>query len=145
VDETTGADHVEEFIERSLKQFAEQNGFAGGIWLEGRYIGSIGMHYWDRQNWKTEIGYWLSKDCNGRGIMTECVRRCLRFAFQDLSMHRVEIRCATGNARSRAIPERLGFKLEGTLRDAQYIDRRWHDLAVYGLLAGDQPSTSSAA
>jgi ribosomal-protein-serine acetyltransferase len=136
---------VEEFIDRSLKKFAAQDGFDAGVWLEGHYIGGFGMHYWDRINWRTEIGYWLRRQYTGRGLMTECVRRALRFAFDDLRMRRVEIRCAVGNVKSRAIPERLGFKHEGTLRGAQLLHGDWIDLAVYGLLVTDQPSTSSAA
>jgi ribosomal-protein-serine acetyltransferase len=49
-------------------------------------------------------------------------------------LHRVEIRCGVGNTRSRKIPERLGFAFEGTLREAIWVNGRFHDLAVYGLL-----------
>jgi ribosomal-protein-serine acetyltransferase len=145
VDQTTTVGHVEEFIGRSLAKFADQNGFDAGVWLEGRYVGGLGMHYWDRVHRKTEIGYWLSRDCTGRGLMTRCVERCIRFAFTDLHMRRVEIRCAKGNRRSRAIPERLGFTLEGILRSAQLLHGKPVDIAVYGLLDSDQPSVSSAA
>ena len=50
-------------------------------------------------------------------------------------LHRVEIRVATGNARSRAIPERLGFRREGTLRGAERHGERFLDLDVFALLA----------
>ena len=145
VDHTTTVGHVEEFIHKALKKFAEQNGFDGGIWLNGRYIGGIGMQYWDRLNWKTEIGYWLSEEFRGQGLMTDCARRCVEFAFEELGMRRVEIRCAVPNRKSRAIPERLGFTLEGILRGGYHLHGGGVDMAVYGLLATDQPSTSSAA
>ena len=50
-------------------------------------------------------------------------------------MNRVEIRCATENVRSRAVPERLGFKLEGILRQSIWRHKRYYDLAMYGILA----------
>ena len=52
-------------------------------------------------------------------------------------LHRVEIRVATGNARSRAIPERLGFLREGTLREAERHGERFLDLDVFALLEPD--------
>ncbi len=52
-------------------------------------------------------------------------------------MNRVEIRCSTENSRSAAVPERLGFKLEGTLRQAEVLHGRAHDFLIFGLLAED--------
>lgn len=146
VESTGSAAHVGAFLEKSLAKFTANNGFDAGIWLEGEFAGGIGVHYYDWENRRTEIGYWLSQAATGRGIMTACCRTVIRYLFDELHLHRVEIRCATGNLKSRRIPERLGFTLEGTLRRAQFLNDRYVDLAIYGLLRGDQmPSSSSAA
>jgi ribosomal-protein-serine acetyltransferase len=146
VDATESEAEVASFIGKSLARFTANNGFDAGIWLDGQYSGGIGVHYYDWVNRRTEVGYWLSQAAEGRGIMTACCRAVVRYAFEDLLLHRVEIRCATGNLKSRRIPERLGFTLEGTLRKAQFLNGRYVDIAVYGLLRGDQiPSSSSAA
>ncbi|MBC8170995.1 MAG: GNAT family N-acetyltransferase, partial [Anaerolineae bacterium] len=55
--------------------------------------------------------------------------------FNSWHLHRVVIRCAAGNTRSRAIPERLGFKLDGIMRDEICIRGQYHDHVVYSLLA----------
>ena len=57
--------------------------------------------------------------------------------FDELGLHRVEIRCGTGNLRSCAIPERLGFTREGVVREAEWVNDRWVDLVVWGILEED--------
>ena len=67
------------------------------------------------------------------------MRALIEHAFVARELHRVVIRAGVGNARSRAVAERLGFTLEGVLRQAErYPDGRYIDLAVYGLLASER-------
>lgn len=83
----------------------------------GAFIASSGLH---RINWdipKFEIGYWIDSRFSGNGYMTEAVQAIVNFAFNELKAKRVEFRCDTRNVRSRAIPERLGFTLEGVLKN----------------------------
>lgn len=108
------------------------------IRVDGVFAGLIGFRSTDRFNRRTEIGYWISKDFEGRGIMTRAVIALLNLAFSDLGMNRVQIRCATGNERSRRIPIRLGFRLEGVERDGELLSGgQFTDLEVYALLARD--------
>jgi ribosomal-protein-serine acetyltransferase len=135
------ATHSEEdtlsFIRSVLAQFAENRGFAAGIWTGTRLVGTIGVHRIDWLNRRVEIGYWLGREYEGRGIMTDACRAVVTHLFQELELHRVEIRCAVENARSAAIAKRLGFALEGTLREAQLAGGRYRDLLVYGMLRQD--------
>jgi RimJ/RimL family protein N-acetyltransferase len=83
----------------------------------GDFIGSSGLH---RINWdipKFEIGYWIDTRYSGKGYVTEAAKGITEFAFNTLKAKRVEIRCDPKNLRSRGIPERLGFKLEGILKN----------------------------
>ena len=67
-------------------------------------------------NWELarfEIGYWLNNEACGKGIMTEAVNALTQFAFKRLKANRVAIVCAAENTKSKAIPERLRFLLEG--------------------------------
>src|SRR5579883_1378001 len=93
----------------------------------GEIAGAIGLHTIDAVNRATSIGYWLDKAHSGRGIMTHSCRAVVTMAFQEYGLHRVEIRCATGNERSCAIPRRLGFVEEGVLRQAGLLCDRWVD------------------
>ena len=128
---------IEAYVHRGLEQLAKNNGFQLGIWLHGELVGVIGLHYISPQFRCTEIGYWLGAEYEGHGIMTKACRYLCSYLFEELGLNRIEIRCAETNAKSRAIPERLGFTLEGKLRQLGYTREGLVDYLVYGLLAGE--------
>lgn len=82
----------------------------------GRFLGGTGFNRIDWTLRGFEIGYWIRTSAEGRGYVSEAVCVLTRFAFDRLRAVRVEIRMHPRNARSRAVPQRLGFVLEGTLR-----------------------------
>ena len=73
----------------------------------------------------------------GQGIMTKSVRELIDLGFNYYSIKRNDIRCAVENNRSRAIPDRLGFRNEGTIRRAEKLADRYVDHVVYGLLKNE--------
>lgn len=84
---------------------------------DGRYLGGSGLHRFSFRDGTYEIGYWLRRSAEGRGYMRETVTLLTGFAFEGLAANRVEIRCDERNERSRRVAERLGFTLEGRLRN----------------------------
>jgi len=135
VDRTTEPEYTRKFIQGALEQFARNEGFSAAIWVGGRVAGGIGFHKLDWQYKNVEMGYWISSEFERRGIVTDASRALIHHAFTEWKLNRVEIRCATRNLRSAAIPKRLGFTLEGTLREAQLLSDGYHDLHVFGMLA----------
>jgi ribosomal-protein-serine acetyltransferase len=123
------------FVQGALRRLADRNGFELALVLDERIIGAAGLAGVDWVARSTSIGYWLAEEHQGRGLMTRAVRTLVDHAFGDMELHRVEIRAAEENRRSRAIPERLGFQEEGLLREAERVGDRYLDLVVYGLLA----------
>lgn len=100
-----------------------------------RLCGMVGVVRDDKSNQTMEIGYWLDKAANGRGMMTVATDRVQDLCFEIGGANRVEIRCATENKASRAIPERLNFHLDGVLRGAEVLPNGVvHDIAVYSKL-----------
>ncbi len=99
----------------------------------GQLVGSTGLHRMDWEIPKFEIGYWIATRFSGNGYMTEAIARLTEFAFTELNAKRVEIRCDAANLKSRAIPERLNFELEGTLRndDLSVDGKELSDTCVY--------------
>jgi ribosomal-protein-serine acetyltransferase len=134
VDSTVREDDSLVFIRASLEQFASNHGFAAGLWDGPEFIGVIGMHRINWLNRSVEIGYWIAQDYQGKGIVTEACRAVVTHVFEELDLHRVQIRCATGNTKSCAIPKRLGFVHEGTVREAEQINGKYFDLHIFGML-----------
>ncbi len=97
-----------------------------------RIVGSSGLHRIDWSVPSFEIGYWVRTPDSAQGYVTEAVEAIGSFAFEKLGARRIEIRADTRNTRSRAIPEKLGYQLEGVLRhDCLHVDGRLRDTAVY--------------
>lgn len=106
--------------------------------LSHRLFGVVGLDNCVHIHRSCELGYWLHKDAEGRGLMTRAARLALDFAFGELGIHRVRCAAATDNLRSLAVIQRLGFRSEGVARQAEYVCHRWLDHAVFGLLSTDE-------
>lgn len=137
VDATRNVADSRVFIEGTRKQFADGNGFQVGIWFKRELAGVAGFHGIDRANRKTEIGYWLGDSFQGRGLMTETCRALVHHAFRVWDLNKVEIRCGTANFRSCSIPERLRFKKEGMIREAEFVNGQYISHYVYGMLKSE--------
>ncbi len=92
------------------------------------------MHVLSQTDRRAEIGYWIGKEFEGKGIVTTACREMITYAFQDLRMNRIDLRSMVNNHRSRAVAERLGFKLEGILRQQAILRGEPLDMAMYSLL-----------
>lgn len=133
------------FAEQKRADWGVANEQAFSIWHNGKFAGSIGIRGFDAANRAGPIGYWLSQDLQGKGIMTRCVSALLKMAFETYDMNQIIITVAPENARSRAIPQRLGFKETG-------IQRQWSvnatgdllDLVVYSLLRSEWAAAQSS-
>lgn len=135
VDYETSVEDSWSFVKRSAQRYMDNEGFSMGVRYLDRLAGVVGYHTVDWPDRKVEIGYWLGAEFQGHGLMTRACRAMLEFAFHKLLLNRVTILCATGNTRSRAIPERLGFVREGILREGEWLYDHFVDLVVYSMLA----------
>ncbi|MBX9348593.1 GNAT family N-acetyltransferase [Chromobacterium piscinae] len=107
------------------------------ILADGEIAGICSLHGISAAHRYARLGYWLADSHVGRGVMSQALTLLLNYAFEDLELHRVELGCAPENLRSCRVAERLGFKLEGELRDAQFLRGRFWNMRCYGLLADE--------
>jgi ribosomal-protein-serine acetyltransferase len=112
-------DEIEANIREAHVNFLKREDLRLLVFLKetGELIASSGLHRIDWNVRKFEIGYWIDTRYSGHGYMTEAVKAITEFAVNELKARRVEIRCDTRNKKSSAIPERLGFTLEGIFRN----------------------------
>ena len=141
VDATLTVSDTELFIKSLITGSGKKKDEVYSIWYKMEFAGLIGFKDTDWVNRKTEIGYWLTKDKQGKGIITISAQRLVKYAFHKMGMNRIQIKVATGNRKSAAIPARIGFTYEGTERQGEFIDGNYHDLLVFSLIKGDLTSS----
>lgn len=123
-------------IEAGIRDYKVGRNLVLGIWLGEKLAGVISFNTISQMHRQASIGYWLADAYQGKGIMTHACKALVDYGFDALNLHRIEIRCAVENAKSRAIPERLGFREEGTLKDAEWLYDHFVDLVVYSMVKG---------
>lgn len=126
-------------IRRSHLQFLERSDLRLLLILKGtdELVGSSGLHRIDWQSRKFEIGYWVRTSYAKQGYITEAVEAISNFAINELQANRIEIRCDDRNKRSARVAERLGFNLEGILRNEKCdVDGSLRNTMIFSKVRG---------
>lgn len=131
------------FIQKTRAQLDGNDGFQVAVLVESRIAGVVGYTAVDWEERSTKIGYWLAAEQRGRGTMSAAVAALTDHALSVWELRRVTIQIATGNARSRAIPGRLGYREEATLPEAERVGDLDLDLAIYSMAAEDWQKRSA--
>lgn len=121
-------------IEKYATKREAGTGFNNAIWVNDQLAGGVVCRELSLLDRCAEIGYWLDAGFTGRGLATIAAARATDYLIRLRGMHRVYLQCAAGNLKSRAIPERLGYTLEGVLRESHWLTDQFVDQAVYGIL-----------
>lgn len=129
----------------AARLFAEDADVAAGqpgAWVQvaieqqatGALCGDCGIHVLSNQPRTAEVGITLAPDYQGRGIATEALGAIIDWLFGDLDMHRVYAHTDDRNEAVQRLLERLGFRLEARLIEADWFKGEWTTLRVYALL-----------
>lgn len=106
-----------------------------GIWYDNKIIGTISLTNVDRINKIANLEYRLDENYQHKGIITECSKVLIDFAFKKLLLHRIELKILKENFRSKAVGERLDFEFEGVMRESYYLDGKFLDFELFSKLA----------
>lgn len=129
------------FVDMTIELRKIKKDYVYKICYDDRMIGLIGTKETDYLNKNTELGYWLSQDYQGQGIMTKVVEKLTALLFDEMGIERIQICCAVGNEKSIAIPKRLGYIQEGIKRNGEWAGNLvFRDLIVFSKLKSESNS-----
>ncbi|HEY0222348.1 MAG TPA: GNAT family protein [Lactovum miscens] len=131
VDEIHSIEDERKFIEMARKDTALNKTIVSTILINGKAVGIIDLHNINRKNMRAEIGYWISRDIQGHGIVTESVKRFIEIVFKELNLNKLTIIAESENSKSRAVAERLNFEYEATLKEHLIYNNEFKDYIVY--------------
>lgn len=140
-DEHQSIDESQNWIIQQMAHWLLRDDLALSIWehATGRYLGGSGLYPHDWETRYFEIGYWLRPSAEGFGFVTESVHLLTNYALDSLKAKRLEIRCDELNTRSAAVPKRLGYVLEGRLRNhLAASDGRLRTTLLFSLVPTDR-------
>lgn len=115
---------------------AQENDGTGQFWAvcsneTGAFLGVGGFNNWDKTHRKAEIGFWLLPDYWRRGYMQEAMSAIMDYGFKSMNLHRIEGFVETENRACIKSIEKIGFKYEGTMKECEWKNERFIDIAIY--------------
>ncbi|MBI1936869.1 MAG: GNAT family N-acetyltransferase [Ignavibacteriales bacterium] len=130
------------FLKMVSEKFSTSDNINWGIEFKSKrkIIGSIEIRKWNDINRCGDIGYALSPAYWNKGIMSEALRRVIKFAFEELNLNRVEAHCDENNTGSYRVMEKAGMKYEGTLRQKVFVKGQFVSMKLYSLLQSEYNS-----
>ena len=140
LDGTNSVEDEVSLIGGVLEEYGRGDGVLYSIRLNGELVGSMSLNWIDRGNRGCGVGYWLSEEYTGQGIVTRSCIRLMEHCFDDLGFHRFVLEAATENIASRAVAERLGMRLEGITKDREWLYDHYVDSALYAIIAPEWQS-----
>ncbi len=119
-----------------MREIQLGTGYGFGIFVDGEFTGEINVNSIHRgAHQSAYVGYWIDERLAGRGYMPESVVAVLRFCFEQLLLHRVQISIIPRNAASRRVVEKLGLRREGVAERYLEINGVWEDHIRYAITA----------
>jgi len=137
VDEVTNIEDEEAFLVERVREYDLGIGISMAVWHKDQLIGAVGTVTMSREMDSVEVGYFVQRAHEGKGLMTPAVGAFVDHLFKEEGMNRVSARIIIDNVRSHALIDRLGFIQEGVHRQEYKLYGAYKDLVVYSLLRSE--------
>jgi len=144
VEELQSVDDLKERMDKLMEKNPFKENIMFEIWFKEDFAGIISLKDYDKPNRKSDLGYWLTKEYLGKGIIIRSMATLIQHAFTDLDINKLQIKCSIGNIKSCNIPKQLNFTYEGIEREGEFINNKFVDLKVYSLLKKEWKKSHAA-
>lgn len=131
-----------EHLEGAICAAADGSCYEWHIFSDDVLCGAIRINNVELSHRKAAVAYYIGGNYQGKGLATTAVRAVIDWAFEQLALNRIELRCASDNLASQSLAKRLGFTWEGMLRQAELLNGEFADHFVYGLLKEEFKATA---
>ena len=137
--ENYSIEETREFIASRARASAADEWYSFGIFERenGRFLGGVGLNFFNRVHQMANLGYWVRTSAAGRGVATRATKLVARFAFDHLGFQRIEIIAAVRNVASQRVAEKAGAVRECVARKRLLINGVRQDAVVFSLLPED--------
>ncbi|MEK0313405.1 GNAT family N-acetyltransferase [Cohnella sp. 56] len=135
-DREFASEGIRDLLSQDALHWERGSGYGFGIFLGGedKLVGRVNLSNVVRGAWEScTVGYYLDKDMNGRGLMTEALGLALEYAFGEAGLHRVQAAVMPRNLPSIRVVEKNGFRYEGLAEYYLKINGRWEHHHIYSL------------
>ena len=133
-DATRSVEDERKFLTYCQERMEDQKLWNASIIIDGKAVGMIDLHNIDQANQHAEVGYWLGGEYQGNGVMTDCLKKLLSIGFDELGLHKIKLLAEHVNTASNAVAKKVGFVLEGQLKDEIYSDGKFHNADLYAIV-----------
>ena len=107
-------------------------GYGFGVFVKGKFCGEINLSSIQRGPFQScYVGYWIDEGHAGNGYTPEALAVVLKYAFEDLDLHRVQVAIIPRNSSSRRVVEKLSLREEGIAERYLEINGKWEDHIRY--------------
>ena len=141
VSKTKSVDDIEALITGNLERYVAGQGLFYTLWDATTMIGYVLAREIEQDAKWAEIGYMIDEKYTGRGIIKESCGRLIRHLFDELNMEKIVICCTGDNTRSVSLAMKLGFTLEGNIRNHFVVNGTVRNMLYYGLLRSERTSS----
>lgn len=133
-DSTKSVEAERAFLTYCQGRMEENKLWNASIVIAGKAVGMIDLHNIDSDDQHAEVGYWLGGEYQGNGVMTDCLKKLLEIGFDELNLHKIKLLAEQVNQASNAVAQKVGFILEGQLKDEIYSNGKFHDANLYAIV-----------